>query len=479
MGSGDPRIGSSSAGIQQMQPSLEVETHSIQKEEISTQQTETEAKSKTTEAESNSAPAKLSELNLSGQLQQMNFRNVQFPASSNPHLSTPAPGNTRVGGVTIPPKPMDVRSLQESLNKWRAENGQGAISVNGTMDADTESAIKEFQSSTGLEANGKPDTNTQQRLTTALNILNKQPRNADFKQNVIQLLRSPGFKSLGEPGQTETLNKVASYASSPSTLNNISNLKDLLTQPGFERNSPENKEHMLRILARRPNDIHVSNNLRQIAGTENFRDLDPKTQNFLLKRFERYGGDSTKLENLEDMITETDKFAQLPKETRDFLIQSHINNPDNAMLGDNFRRATNSQNFRNMPRDMQLEVLNHVRNYPPREFTHIDNLMELMTTPKFQELHPDVRDEILNGLPYMYDSPLNAARITNLMKFGAAPGFEKLSSDTRQLMLNIYSARPDNVQLAEALENLANDARFRHDQRNQRRTVMDVDSKIP
>jgi hypothetical protein len=149
------------------------------------------------------------------------------------------------------------------------------------------------------------------------------------------------------------------------------------------------------------------------------------------------------------------------------------------MLGDNFRRATNSQNFRNMPRDMQLEVLNHVRNYPPREFTHIDNLMELMTTPKFQELHPDVRDEILNGLPYMYDSPLNAARITNLMKFGAAPGFEKLSSDTRQLMLNIYSARPDNVQLAEALENLANDARFRHDQRNQRRTVMDVDSKIP
>ena len=407
----------------------------------------------------------------------MNLRSIQFSASSNSVFAAPA--NTQVGAIKIPSTPAEIKSLQESLNKWRMENGQGAINTSGVMDQDTKEAIEKFQGATGLNPDGKAGIETQKRLTLALDILGKQPKNTALNNNVIELLRSSGFKSLGEPGQTKMLNQVLSYAGSPSTAGNVTLLKNLVAEPGFDRLSPQSKDHMLKILAARPGDSTVGNNLLQIAGSPNFRDLDAPTQDLLLKRFERYGGNSNKIENLEDLITETQKFAELPKKTRDFLIRTHIQNPDNAVLGDTLRHATNSQNFRNMPQPLQEEMLNHVRNYPPRDFGAVDNLMELMMTPKLQDVSLGVRDQILTSVPHMFqDVKLDSVKINNLMKLASAPGFEKLNESIRQDMLNALALRPDNVQLAEALAELANSAKFRDDKRSARQTIMKVDESI-
>ena len=65
-----------------------------------------------------------------------------------------------------------------------------------------------------------------------------------------------------------------------------------------------------------------------------------------------------------------------------------------------------------MPQPMQEEVLSYVRNYPSRDFGAVDNLMELMMTPKFQEVSLGVRDKILSSVPYMFqDVKLDSVKI--------------------------------------------------------------------
>ena len=95
--------------------------------------------------------------NLSGQLIRQNLYQA-LPSAA----STGAAGATQPGGSTQ----VAVRFWQESLNKWRADNGQPLIKENGIDDENTRKALRDFQKHEGINENGYgPQTQRECRLS--------------------------------------------------------------------------------------------------------------------------------------------------------------------------------------------------------------------------------------------------------------------------------------------------------------------------
>lgn len=397
--------------------------------------------------------------------------------SLRPHLSS------QVGGVGQQSKASgpraEVRALQESINKWRVVSGQAPIKEDGLLDAETKTAVLEFQKASGLKReDGIADPATRERLTLLLDILKNT--NTMFAADRLRLFGSAGFRSLQEPPtQTELLKRILHYQGSPSTLDNIRHLANLVTQTGFELLPTSSQKLMLRTLAARPNDAQLADNLGQLASDVAFRNLEGPTQTWVLKRIETYAGNRNKIDNLENLITSTFRFDQLSKESRNVMLVVLANHPNDARLVGNLRRAVDHINFRLLDQPTQTEVLNRIVAYP-RDPRNVDNMMSLVTTLGFENLAPNIRAQVLDGLPSRFGNvQLNSASIGNMMSLIAASGFEKLRPEIWDLMLDVLANRPDNAQLANALRDLAQSPRFQHDHRMARQTILQVADSIP
>jgi hypothetical protein len=372
----------------------------------------------------------------------------------------------------------EVRALQESINRWRVENGQTPIKEDGLLGAETKKAVLEFQQASGFKRvhqDGIAGPATRERLTLLLDIL----ANAVDRRRLVEFVGSAGFRSLEEPTQTEVLERIRSFQRSPGTLDNIRHLTNLVTQTGFELLPRSSQKLMLRVLAARPDDAQLADNLGQLAGSPGFRNLEGPTQTWVLKRIEGYAGNRDKIDNLENLITATNNFDQLSKESRNVMLVALANHPKDTRLVDNFRRAADRIDFRQLDQPTQTDVLHRIVAYP-RDPRNVDNLMSLVTTPGFGNLAPDVRAQVLDGLPSHFGNvQLNPTSIGNMMSLITASGFEKLRREVRDLMLDVQANRPDNEPLANALRNLAENPRFRHDHRMARQTILRVADSIP
>jgi hypothetical protein len=375
----------------------------------------------------------------------------------------------------------EVRALQESINKWRVENGQTPIKEDGLLSAETNRAVLEFQKASGLKReDGIAGPFTRERLTLLLDILKNIPTSPVWtvgRRRLIELVGSAGFRSLAGPTQTEVLKRILSYQRSPGALDKIRHLTNLVTQTGFELLPTSSQKLMLRVLAARPEDTELAFHLGLLAERDDFRNLEGPTQTWVLKRIEGYAGDRRKIDNLVTLITLNFLFGGLPKKIQKLMLVAHANHPEDTRLVEDFLTLAGRNDFSQLDQPTQTEVLYRILGYP-RGPGNVENLMNLVTTPGFGNLAPDVRAQVLDGLPSRFGNVwLNPASIGNMMSLITALGFEKIRPDVRDLMLDVHANRPDNVQLANALRDEI--PRIRRDPRMARPTILRVDDSIP
>lgn len=384
-------------------------------------------------------------------------------------------------GETNVPSP-EIRNLQRSLNTWRIEKGQPPVRDDGLPGPETRRAVLEFQKASGIKnEDGIAGPATRLRLRLILDILRNIPTTplfAEDRRRFLELVGGPGFRSLPEPEQNGVLTRIRDNQR-PGTLDTIRLLTNLVTEPGFERLPASSQKLMLRILAARPGDADLTDNLIQLISSTGFRNLEESMQNWVLKRIEKNAGNRTRVDNLENLITTTSNFDQLSRQSRTVMLTALANRPGDSRLVDNFRRAVDRADFRTLDQQTQSDMLTRIVN-SPRTFVHVDNLMSLITTPGFGDLALSVTSQVLDGLsPRFGTTVLTSAIIGNLMSVLTAKGFEKLRPEIRDLILDSQAHRPDNTQLASALRTLIENPKFRHDQREALKAVLQTVDSIP
>jgi peptidoglycan hydrolase-like protein with peptidoglycan-binding domain len=369
--------------------------------------------------------------NLNGQL----IRHNLYQA-----LPTASTGVTAHASGT--PQPA-VRDLQESLNKWRLENGQKPIKEDGIDSQDTRNAVREFQRQNGIKEDGVAGLETRNRLSVQVDIiaLKNDPK---YAADMRRLEASESFKKMPSDMQAEVMSRIKNYASA-GELHNIGNLLNVIDQSGFGSLPLSSKKLMLDTMAARPDDDRLAGFLMNMSHS-NFTFLNEHSQNWVLKRIQSYGGDYNKIQSLHNIANETDPPS--------------LNKP------------INQQNIR------KNDPLTRLMNYPP-DTDQVENMAKLLGTRGFQELPGEVRNQILDGLPYRFNTAqLTAGHVANIMTLATAQNFEKLHPDKRDEIMNTLSLRPDNAELAKALRDLAEDRRFQIDNRTWRQTLERVDKGI-
>jgi peptidoglycan hydrolase-like protein with peptidoglycan-binding domain len=410
-----------------------------------------------------------------------------------PLFSAPSPPGGPTQGSPTKPDPVKVRKLQQSISKWLIENGGSPISDSGNLDDATKKAIPDFQRQSGLHRrDGIVGPETEARVAILLEILQLNP-NSLGSPTLADFTSSAGFGSLDGQTQDEALRRIKAYAKPvppapiATTLDNIRLLKKIVMESGFEQLSNPSKKLLLNVLAARADDMSLADNLDQLVGSPDFRKLDEATQKIVLNRIKRYGGNRIKADNIENMVTATLHFGDLSKETQNTMLNALANHPADTALGDNLRRAVEGTlsltaagvNFSALDQATQTDVLIRIQNYP-RDTSDVDNLMLLTAAPGFLDVAPEVRDDVLDGIPERFQNTvMTPAMISNLLTLLRHPVFEKIQPLYRRLMLDLLSGRPDNAQLAAGFVTLMGTPGFQHDHRTAEKRIHDVDAQTP
>lgn len=362
--------------------------------------------------------------------------------------------------------PKEIRDIQQSINQQRANNDKPQIAVTGSQDADTKQAIKEFQIQSGIKpANGQIDVATRERLLLEndnqfqklpdaskkgiRDYMNSLGQDKEALRNIRNLATKPGFEGLvgvfdsagfRSLDKTTKMQVVKAFNDFGDSFLTAHHLKDLIETPGFDRIPRESRKDAINTLLRNPDNTKFLENFRFLLDSNGFHNIPHPTQNSILRILAQHGGDEQVAVNLR-MLTQTNVFQ----------------NPGLA--------------------DMQQRMLDAFAQNPHGAST-VDNLTNLAGTTGFGNLDPDIQAQTLNQVAssnVRYD----AGRIGNLMILAQASHFQKLQPDIRALMLETLAARPENTALAEALRDLANDPRFRHDPRSQRQAILNLGDRIP
>jgi hypothetical protein len=405
--------------------------------------------------------------------------NAGAPGTGLQTKSTGPAAPTLVRSNNQTPKP-EVRTLQESINKWREARGEGKITdKDGVFGPDTEKALKEFQDATGIKpVDGAFGPATRERMSIMLDILKHKPDALGAGQTLPRLLASDGFRNLG-PAQNEVLKRTLNYVKTPGTLDNIRLMTNVITEPGFDQLSHSSKAKMLDVLAARPGDSDLADNLSQLAAASQFRNLSEPMREMVLGRIKSYGGNRTRIDNLENMITATMGFDRLSRDSQRAMFTALANHPNDSRLVDSLRMAAENPNFAPLNQDYQNEVIRLVTQYP-RNPANVDNLMNLVSRQDFRDLPAGVQFEVLDKLPSRFNNvQLTPAMIGNMITMMNVYGFEKLRPETRELMLDVLAARPDNTQLAGDLQNVAQNGRFWNNPRAAAQEIMRINDAIP
>jgi peptidoglycan hydrolase-like protein with peptidoglycan-binding domain len=266
-----------------------------------------------------------------------------------------------------------VRTLQQELNKWRAEQWpkQPPIAADGRFTQETKSAVEDFQKANKIQ------TGTLKLDLTPNGI-------ADVRvQNRLRLENDPAFQKLSPDSQELARNVVISAdrdgaSSTP--------LLTLLADPSFGKTGDQAKYRMLEALADRPRDPQ-SRELRRpdtelvaqytrLAGRPEFQKLDPSIQAAMVNQITAAarppaaspGTDpqrlfQTKVDNLTRLATDA-SFGKLAPDDQRLALRAVAFDPSNAKLGGAVRSLLRSPDFESLKPAEKTAALHQVANYP-------------------------------------------------------------------------------------------------------------------
>jgi peptidoglycan hydrolase-like protein with peptidoglycan-binding domain len=427
----DTRIGGQTPNIPSPTTTNTTETTSeVSPSSIGERQTSTDRQepANTALAQKMQAAENKGQHNLSGQLMRHSL-NQALPTGSAPP--------TQAGGSAHP----GTLDMQHSLNKWRAENNLKPIKEDGLDSEDTRNAIREFQRQNGIKESGVPTPETLKSLATQVDIIALK-NNPSTAAHINKLVNSEGFKKLPPDVQSDVINRFKQYAAA-GELRNIGNMVNVIDQLGFANLPLSSRKLMLDTMAARPDDDRLATNLSRMAGSP-FAKLDETSQNWALNKIKSYGGDRNKIVSL-------------------LVITSRTTDPPPG------RPHLPGKN----------EMLTRLMNYPP-DTDQVENMVKILGASGFSDLSVDVQNQILDGLPSRFTSgQLSYGEAANIMILATSPQFEKLHPDKRDEMMNTLAMRPWNFKLANALRELAENGRFQVDKRTWRQTLERVDADTP
>lgn len=222
-----------------------------------------------------------------------------------------------------------------------------------------------------------------------------------------------------------------------------------------------------------------SANLNSILGSPAFRSMPEPMQTEMLKHVRSYanGNASSAIAHLQDIVSKRN-FEILPAGNKQVLLDSFYESPT-ARRAELVTKASDSILFQFLSPDLQTEALKHLTSYP-RNADQFDNIVSLLNTRSFQSVDPDVRNQILENLPNIFNpKQLDPNNIPNLIQLASEPDFARVRPEARLVMLQTLGRRLDNQQLATALAQLSQNMGFRNDQRNWQSTILNLDSSIP
>ena len=278
-----------------------------------------------------------------------------------------------------------VRTLQQELNKWRAEQWpkQPPIAAEGRFTPETKSAVEDFQKANKIQ------TGTLKLDLTPNGI-------ADVRvQNRLRLENDPAFQKLSPDSKDLARNVLISAdrdgASSVPLLT-------LLADPSFQKTGDPAKYRMLEALANRPADLE-SKELRRpdtelvaqytkLAGRPEFQKLDPSIQAAVVNQFTVAarplaavrGTDperlfQTKVDNLTRLATDA-SFGKLAPDDQRLALRAVAVDASDAKLGGAIRSLLRSPDFDSLKPAEKTAALSQVANYPDdRAINNIERML--------------------------------------------------------------------------------------------------------
>jgi Putative peptidoglycan binding domain len=252
----------------------------------------------------------------------------------------------------------EVSKLQQDLNTWRMENGKEPIKVDGNFGPATESALKEYQASLGIKADGLAGPNTKAQLE-----VNAMPLDPEVKAQIRY--------------------DLAQYENYPEARENL--MKEV-RDPNFQTLPSESQGSALFELAKNPSDpTHATNVLNatkesvKMEMDSQFQNLDPATKK--LARFEMFkfadhpGGTF----NLSGLFTDP-AFGRLTPEQQNRVMNTvNSNNPDQAPT---LRAMMNSLSFQGMDEGTRTYVLS-LANSNAKDYDATVRMIGLLNDPAF------------------------------------------------------------------------------------------------
>lgn len=397
------------------------------------------------------------------------------------------------GTQPLPPTPEQVRSVQDGLSKWRVAAGGTALNASGKLDQDTKQAIIDFQRQAGLHPqDGVYGPALEKRLAVMLKVLNIRlagniPRFSG--PDLERFTAGPGFGSMDQRLQDAVLERVGSFASQTSLLDDHSDkLMKLINESGFEQLPDRSQRLLLRVFSKHPADADLTDNLDQLIASSAFRKLDERLREEVLHHLQAYDGDRTKVDNTENLITATTPLERLAPSVQDRFIRASFHRPDDTPFLEQLRRAVEGNlstvsagiNFESFSEDLQASVIEQIEGLANLDAAQVDGVLALAATPQVAALPAEVRDDVLSvmpstGLGLALGTGAAAADIADLTSDQA---FQDVPGEYRRLMLELLGARPGSTRLVEAFKSLAEMPGFKNDRRNGRKRIFDADASI-
>ena len=234
-----------------------------------------------------------------------------------------------------------VTQLQNQLNELRLAQGKPPISADGIFGKETETALKEFQSDTGLRQDGLAGPESKKFLGITLKLCHDpdfqnlspiskrmavgsyeafsrtpetQQQFKDTIKDLGQVERDPGFKALPESTQQDVRTQMFAYSGAPEGRFHLS---DLVKDSRFQNLTPDEQGRMMKMIRE-----NQSNELGTRLPHRYERILQTKTlegpgadsiRTAVFNTMEKLNGDVGKLYLLQEMLDDP-KFAESPRD---------------------------------------------------------------------------------------------------------------------------------------------------------------------
>jgi putative peptidoglycan binding protein len=196
----------------------------------------------------------------------------------------------------------DVKNVQQQLNEWRVANGKTPIKADGIFGPKTEDAVKEFQTSTGLQTDGLAGPNTKARLSlenskdfqhlnprTQLRLrgyLNDYQKDPASRDNLLKLAKDPNFNMLPLETQDAALDTLSknpgSIKHTDDVIRTTKDMTKLELTPEFQKLSPEIQSSIRHLMFEHSNNTGSRTSLSDLVQSGAFWSLPQADQQMVL-----------------------------------------------------------------------------------------------------------------------------------------------------------------------------------------------------